>query len=61
MDNDSTGDDFEGFKIFYRLHSLHNGTGIFVDEADDATKVFDHGGTLYKDGKMQGKSKAKDD
>ncbi len=33
IDNDTKGDDFEGFKIFYRLHDLHNGTGIFIAEA----------------------------
>ena len=32
IDNGAKGDDFEGFKILYRLHDLHNGTGIFIAE-----------------------------
>ena len=40
IDNGANGDDFEGFKIPYRLYDLHNGTSIFIDEADNTTKVF---------------------
>ena len=39
IDNGAKGDDFEGFKILYRLHDLHNGTGVFIAEAED-TKNF---------------------
>ncbi len=47
------GDDFEGFKILYRLHDLHNGTTVFIAEADDTTKVFDHGVPFIKMGKCK--------
>tara|TARA_B100000212_G_scaffold327693_1_gene291209 strand:+ start:105 stop:206 length:102 start_codon:yes stop_codon:yes gene_type:complete len=30
------------------LNDLHNGTGVFIAEADDTTKVFDHGGNFIK-------------
>ena len=53
IDNGAKGDDFEGFKILYRLHDLHNGTGVFIAEADDTTKVFDHGAPFIKIGKCK--------
>jgi len=48
FDNGAKGDNFEGFKILYWLNDLHNGTGVFIAEADDTTKVFDHGGNFIK-------------
>ena len=38
IDIDPKGDDFEGFKILYRLHNLNNGKDVFIAEADDTTK-----------------------
>ena len=41
------------------MHDLHNGTGIFIAEADDATKVFDHGASFIKTGKCKVKVRQK--
>ena len=53
IDNGAKGDYFECFKILYRLHDLHNGTGGCIAEADDKTKVFDHGAPFISMGKCK--------
>ena len=35
------------------MHDLHNGTGVFIAEAEDTTKVFDHGVPFIKMGKCK--------
>ena len=41
IDDGAKRDDFEGFKILYRLYDLHNGTSVFIAEAEDMIKIFD--------------------
>ena len=53
INNGAKCDDFEGFKILCRLHDLHNGTGVFIADVDDTTKVFDHGAPCISIGKCK--------
>tara|TARA_B100000212_G_C26899996_1_gene333293 strand:- start:210 stop:401 length:192 start_codon:yes stop_codon:yes gene_type:complete len=53
IDNGAKGDDFQVFKILYRLRDLHNGTGVFIAEAQIQQRFFDHGAPFIKMGKCK--------